>query len=274
MNSMAGNNKKNYLVETALLGHGLISVKSDDIISQWPKGAVLAWIEGGQPKIGNIEEFLLAKESINNWKRFDGLKLKEKFNKNTNAYLTASGTMVIAKKTGYPVVVTAGIGGIGDIKAERLCYDLPALSQLGITLVATSPKDMLDIPATLSWLKDNGVKIFGVNTKYCNGYIMKLDDYKLSVNLSYEDLNKMPYGCNLILNPIKEEKRLKNKYFLDEAIKSGKKAELEGTHYHPVANACFDRLSLGLSSKIQFDALISNIEIAELITNRKLKFND
>ena len=177
--------------------------------------------------------------------------------------------MVVAKDIGCPVVVTAGMGGIGDIKAERLCYDLPALSEFGITLVATAPKDMLDIEATLEWLNDNGVQTLGFNTEYCNGYILTLDSYRLSGKLSSDNIDDLEYGCNLILNPILENKRIKDKYLLEEAIKCGKLAERIGEHYHPAVNACFDRLSSGLSSKIQLESLISNIKLAKLITKNK-----
>ena len=266
---MDGNRPKNYLVETALLGHGLISVEDHEILSHWPKGAMLAWVEKGKIRIGTIEEFIPARQERDNWGRLDGLKIKEELDPNANAYLTASGTMAVAKEIGCPVVVSAGIGGIGDIKEERLCYDLPALSQMGITLVATSPKDMLDIEGTLNWLKEHGVKVLGFETEYCDGYILNLKSYKLSGNLSYEKANQLEYGCNLILNPIPKEERLKDESFLEEAIKAGKEAERIGEHYHPAANACFDRLSFGLSSKIQLKSLISNIKVAKMITKNR-----
>ncbi|HSH36577.1 pseudouridine-5'-phosphate glycosidase [Schnuerera sp.] len=264
-----GNRPKNYLVETALLGHGLISVEDYEILSAWPKGAMLAWMEKGKIRIGTIEEFIPGRQERDSWTRLDGRKVKEECNTNINAYLTASGTMAVAKEIGCPVVVSAGIGGIGDIKEERLCYDLPALSQMDITLVATSPKDMLDMEGTLNWLKDHGVNILGFETEYCDGYILSLKPYRLLKKLSYEDANQLEYGCNLVLNPIPKDHRLKDGSFLEEAIRAGKEAEEKGQHYHPAANACFDRLSFGLSSKIQLESLISNIKLAEIITENR-----
>lgn len=44
--------------------------------------------------------------------------------------LTASGTMAVCVKMGIPVAITCGMGGIGDIKGEELCPDLPALQQI------------------------------------------------------------------------------------------------------------------------------------------------
>lgn len=266
---MVGNRQIKYLVETALLGHGLPSIKNTNILSIWPKDAMLAWVEKGEIRVGTIEEFLPTRMKSDHWKRFNGLKIRKSLSKDVNGYLTASGTMIVAKKLRCPVVVTAGIGGIGDIYRENLCYDLPALAELGITLVATSPKDMLDIPATINWLKNHGVKVLGIDTEYCNGYILALQNHKLSGRVSVQDVNKLKYGCNLILNPIPKEERLKDSLLLQEAIKSGKQAEKEGKAYHPAVNACFDRLSLGMSSKIQLESLVSNIKLAELITNNR-----
>lgn len=42
-------------------------------------------------------------------------------------------------------------------------------------------------------------------------------------------------------------------------------AEDKGGYYHPAVNTCFDRLSNGLSSLIQLESLISNINIAKKI---------
>ncbi|NMB07415.1 MAG: hypothetical protein GX981_03365 [Tissierellia bacterium] len=269
MNSMGGNKPKNYIVETALLGQGLISIEDEKILSVWPKDALLAWIQKGKIKIGTIEEFIPARRESNNWQRLDGITVKNKRQDDVNAYLTASGTMVVAKAIGCPMVVSAGIGGIGDIKDEKLCYDLPALSKLGITLVATSPKDMLDIPGTLNWLNNHEVRVLGYNTNICNGYILVQEATELRGQINSQNANKLEYGNNLILNPIPEKNRLQDLSLLKEAIKAGKEAENQGGIYHPAANACFDRLSLGLSSKIQLESLISNIEVAKLISKNR-----
>jgi len=71
-----------------------------------------------------------------------------------------------------------------------------------------------------------------------------------------------------VLNPISYERRLNDTNFLTEAIKAGRHAEDNGQHYHPAANKCLDILSLGLSSKIQLESLISNIDIARRIVER------
>ena len=60
--------------------------------------------------------------------------------------------MAVCKKLGIPAAVTCGMGGIGEIKGEELCPDLPALAEIPIILISTGPKDMLERKATVSWL--------------------------------------------------------------------------------------------------------------------------
>lgn len=265
MNLMDGNKKMNYLVETALLGHGLVSTEDDLIISLFPEDALLAWIENGEIRIDNVSEFMLARKQYDLWKRFDGEAVLKHEYKGENAFLTASGTMAVAKKMNCKIVVTAGIGGIGDIKDEQCSYDLPALSEMGITLVATAPKDMLDIKGTLNWLQEHQVHTYGFNTEVCTGYIFELEPIYLEKEITEADLKKINPGCNLILNPILPDKRLKELALLEGGIAAGKMAEKIGEAYHPAANAFFDKSSNGYSSLIQLKALIENINIARNI---------
>jgi pseudouridine-5'-phosphate glycosidase len=254
-----------YLVETALLGHGLLSVDNDLILSLWPDDVSLAWIENGKVKIGNISEFIPLRKNSKGMERLDGLAVKRNEFNNKNAFLTASGTMEVARNLNCSLVVTAGIGGIGDIIDEKFCYDLTALSEMEITLIATSFKDMLDIQSSFNWLHENGVNTYGYNTTDCNGYIFMLEPVKIGKKIREVDLKNIKAGCSLILNPIPEEKRLKDLSILEGGILAGKDAEKRGEYYHPAANGYFDKSSKGLSSRIQLEALISNINMAKTI---------
>lgn len=254
-----------FMVETALLGQGLVSVSSEQIKKIWPDDAVVTWLKRGRIIVGSITEFLDDKDQVQSWRRLDGLTLDGGIKDGADGFLTASATMSIARDLGCPIVVSAGIGGIGDIIEERLCYDLPALAKTEITLVATSPKDMLDIPETIGWLHKNGVKTFGVGTAYCDGYVFTGQKTPLMQMLDHDGPGCIDRGHNLILHPIPREKRLQNPTYLQEAIKAGKLAEQNGEHYHPAANRRLDELSQGHSSLIQLEALIANIAVARTI---------
>lgn len=263
---MSVHRRVNFVVETALLGQGLVSVSNNQIKELWPDGALVAWLQKGGIILGSIEEFLYYKDQTESWKRLDGLTLYEGMKAEVNGFLTASAAMAVARDLGCPIVVSAGIGGIGDIIEERLCYDLPALAKTEITLVATSPKDMLDIPGTIGWLHNNNVKTFGVGTEYCDGYVFVGQKTQLMQALSRDEFSSIVRGHNLILNPIPYEKRLQKSDYLHEAIKAGKLAEQKGEHYHPAANRRLDELSQGYSSIIQLESLIDNIAVAREIT--------
>ncbi len=254
-----------YIVESALLGQGLVSVSSARIKELWPDDAMVAWLQQGRIILGSIEVFLDCRDQTKSWRRLDGLTLYKGIKEGANGFLTASATIAVARDVGCPVVVSAGIGGIGDIIEERLCYDLPALAKTEITLVATSPKDMLDIPGTIDWLHTNGVKTFGLGTEYCDGYVFVGRQTQLMQALSQDELSSIVKGHNLVLNPIPHEKRLQDNDYLREAIKAGKQAQQNGMHYHPAANRRLDELSQGRSSIIQLESLIANIRVARNI---------
>lgn len=254
-----------FVVETALLGQGLVSVSNSQIKKLWPDDALVTWLQKGRIILGSIVEFLHYKDQIESWRRLDGLTLYKGMKERVDGFLTASAAIAVARDLRCPIVVSAGIGGIGDIIEERLCYDLPILAKTEITLVATSPKDMLDIPGTIGWLHKNGVKTFGVGTEYCDGYVFADQKTQLMQALSHDELGLIVRGHNLILNPIPHEKRLQNSEYLREAIKAGKLAEQNGDHYHPAANRRLDELSQGRSSIIQLDSLIANIAVARNI---------
>ena len=176
--------------------------------------------------------------------------------------LTASGTMEVCRRLGVRCAVSGGIGGIGDVKGEELCPDLPALRDLPVALVCTSPKDMLDIPATIGWLRNAGVRTLGCGSAVCTGYVFNGEPVALDGEWNGEKCAPR----TLILRGIAPELRLKDRGVLARAVAEGKEAERAGRYYHPTVNAALDRMSGGYSSKIQLDSLVSNVRFAAKLT--------
>ena len=155
------------------------------------------------------------------------------------------------------------MGGIGDIVGEELCPDLPALSDLGVALIATSPKDMLNIPATVDYLREHGVTVAG---ERCTGYVFCSASVETDGPLSdYPDAaaveNIAKNGGLLLLNAIPEAEREQDLTIVEKAVEAGKRAEAAGGYYHPAANAEIDRLTDGHSSFIQLHSFIANIRM-------------
>lgn len=256
------------LVETALLTHGLRSITNEELADGWfCPDAVLAWVDRGELKLGSITEYLPFRERAAELIRIDCDHLEEALQSGASGALTASGTMAVCQKMNIPLAITCGMGGIGDLRGEELCPDLPALMRIPVALISTSPKDMLDRPATLDWLRRHGVHTVGAP---CTGYLFCGEavplELPLSVVKSEEEVRRLTAdGGLLILNPIPEEKRVQDRCILADAIKAGKQAEAEGRYYHPAANGEIDRRTDGYSSRIQLESIQQNYLLARSI---------
>lgn len=113
----------------------------------------IAWVDQGRIQTGGMEAFLPFRSRAKELLRIDCQSLEQACREGLSGALTASGTMALCAKWGVPLAISCGIGGIGDIQAEKLCPDLPALAEIPVTLLATAFKDMLDIPASITWLR-------------------------------------------------------------------------------------------------------------------------
>ena len=130
-----------YLVESALLTHGLKSVSNETIKKEWQDpGKKITWIDHGEIRIGDIDEFLEFRSRAASYPRIDCDLLEKALVEKQSGALTASGTMAVCVKMGIPVAITCGMGGIGDIKGEELCPDLPALQQIPVVLISARAK--------------------------------------------------------------------------------------------------------------------------------------
>ena len=177
-----GDENMNCLIETALLTHGLRSVANEELAQSWHcPDAILAWVDGGELKLGPIGEYLPFRERSEELIRIDCDHLEEALQTGASGALTASGTMAVCRRLDIPMAITCGMGGIGDLRGEELCPDLPALMNIPVALISTSPKDMLDRPATLDWLRRHGVHTAG---EPCTGYLFCGEPVALELPLS------------------------------------------------------------------------------------------
>ena len=245
-----------FLVESALLTHGLASLSNQALLEQWP-GELdnIAWVDAGRVVVGSMAEYLPFRDRAGDLCRISCDTLDRARAEGISGALTASGTMAVC----------CGMGGIGDLKHEALCPDLPALRDIPVALISTAPKDMLDIPATLAWLREAGVAVWGVGTDRCTGYLFHCADLPLEGDWGLRPLPP-DHRRLLLLQPIPEKQRVTDDSLLEQGIAAGKAAEAAGREYHPAANAAFDRLTGGHSSRIQLQSLIANARLAARLT--------
>ena len=117
-------------------------------------GKKITWIDHGEIRIGDIDEFLEFRSRASAYPRIDCDLLEKALVEKQSGALTASGTMAVCVKMGIPVAITCGMGGIGDIKGEELCPDLPALQQIPVILISAGPKRYAREPESNDRLAD------------------------------------------------------------------------------------------------------------------------
>ncbi|NLW91770.1 MAG: hypothetical protein GXY34_09250 [Syntrophomonadaceae bacterium] len=250
-------------VETALLGMGLPSISDQQIRDGWKTRLIdadiyLVWMETGKVMLGDLSCFLSVKNRPE-MQRIDGNKLKSAQENQISGFLTASAVMRISNECGA-ITVTAGMGGIrGAYKSD----DLHCLINLPVVLIASAPKDVLGLSASLQYLIQSGTRVAGWQTSQCDGFLFEHPPVEVPIlnRLTDADVNKQNSG-SLILNPIPARDRLQDENMLQEALKEGVAAEERGESFHPAVNAALDRLSNGVSSMIQLRALVQNINLA------------
>ncbi len=243
-----------YLIETALLTHGLRSVTNEEIRKVWTEGEEnLVWVSEGRIIVGGIDQYLEFRKRAKELIRIDCGLLDRALKEGLSGALTASGTMKVCQRLEVPFAVTCGMGGIGEIKGEELCPDLPALAEIPVSLISAGPKDMLDRRQTISWLINHGVTVLGAKRNWCTGYIFTGE--RVELQGVYKGEGNPPL---LIINEIDEDKRVQDEGILAAAVNAGRKAQQEGKYYHPAANGKIDELTDGYSSRIQLEALLNN----------------
>lgn len=242
--------RKKLLVESALLGHGIVSITNEEILDRMPKDVELGWVIDGKLRITTIDEFINYR-NIDSWGRFNYISLANTSNK--SGYLTASATMLAAEMHGYEYVISCGIAGIcPHINNAETPMDLLALKKSPSKLVATAFKDMIDIDRTKLWLDKNHINFCSTSGKM-DGYLFT---HKPIDILKCDSLKT---DSKLILNPIDNLSRIEDISIMEEGFKYGMQQQECGYAYHPAANKYFDEKSNGYSSKIQLRSLIDNI---------------
>ena len=286
----------NYLIESALLVHGIRDLDDELILHYWgSESGQIVWMEKGEIVIGDIRQLL----DFRNRCRDEGVIPRRANHYNLDKYaeigadsvLTASGAMSVCARAadgtltvkgvqtgGRYAAVTAGIGGFfPGLLEENDSHlwtkgdgppDVATLTSLNVVLVSSGPKDMLDYAGTIRFLDEHGVKVLGVSRDVFSGYIFIGEEAKLpgvleGARADHDDLSKdASQESVLIINEIAEEKRISDRGMLDEAVSYALEEEKKGGYYHPAVNAKIEELTHGYSACLQLAALIENAQIA------------
>jgi pseudouridine-5'-phosphate glycosidase len=255
------NLKPKVLLDSAFPGQGLPMISQEELIDKignFPDVGVV-WLAAGEIQVGTIADFLACPKD-ESWRRLDSAKVGSGY----NGYCTGSVTMDVARELGVGFVATAGIGGV-DWNG-KVCSDIPALADYPGLLVATAPKDILDLRATVAAWRKYKVPVYGWRTDRADGFLFSLGQEILDGVYKNE-------ARGLLLCPIKHELRLRDQNILEACRKIGLETPAEQSP-HPLVNAYLAEVTDGLASRLQLDALLNNITIALQLERRCNHGND
>jgi pseudouridine-5'-phosphate glycosidase len=237
------------LLDSAFLGQGLPGINREELMDSVGRFSHVGvvWLAAGEIQVGTIVDFL-GHTQDKSWRRLDSCKVAGGY----NGYCTGSVTMDVAGEIGVDFVATAGIGGV-DARGN-VCSDIPALAAYSGLLVATAPKDILDLKATIASLRSFKVHVYGWESERADGFLFSQQPENLDGLYNKEK-------SGLLLCPIQHELRLKDQSILQACRKIGLQTPPEHSP-HPAVNAYLAEVTGGLASRLQLDALLHNITVA------------
>ncbi|WP_337844238.1 pseudouridine-5'-phosphate glycosidase [Thermus sp.] len=131
--------------------------------------------------------------------------------KGKSAGTTVAATVHLAHRHGIPVFATGGIGGVHPEPFDESA-DLFALSRTPILVVASGPKAILDLEATLERLETLGVSVVGYRTDRLPAFCSPDSPYPLPARvetpleaaLLFQKARALGLGAVLLLNPVSQ----------------------------------------------------------------------
>lgn len=250
---------REFIIESALLTHGLKSISSERLKQELDKKWKIAWLDHRQTIVGNVDEFCEFRERAADYGRVNYFNYDQAVRAGRSGALTASGAMRVCEERGVPLVVTCGIGGLVSGQDIEKCNDLRALTRSEVSMMATAFKDMFDAAYTIEQAEKAGVWVCISDKVLPEGYIF-LHQKVCGMELP---LAKSVKPHMLWLNPMPKEKRIQEYRILEEAVIYGKKQEKQGRYFHPAVNAKIDELTAGRSSEMQLESLTANARLVE-----------
>lgn len=150
---------REFIIESALLTHGLKSISSERLKQELDKKWKIAWLDHGRTIVGNVDEFCEFRERAADYGRVNYFNYDQAVRAGRSGALTASGAMRVCEDRKIPLVVTCGIGGLVPDQCAEKCNDLRALMQSKVSMLATSFKDMFDFLYSVEQAEKSGVRV-------------------------------------------------------------------------------------------------------------------
>ncbi|GAB7231153.1 pseudouridine-5'-phosphate glycosidase [Facklamia hominis] len=258
-----------FLIESALLCHGIKGVDDETFLDMWPaEYDTIVWVQDGKVTIGNKSEFIIFKNSYQSQNRICFSNYDEMIQNNESGALTASGTLRCCHDLGYELAVSCGLGGLSPNKENNIVEsadDVTVFDEIkDVSLLGTSPKDMFSLKLTIEAWEKRGVKVVGLKHSTIRGYMFSGEPIEIRSNRE-KLLDNQQY---VYLNEINEERKIEDQNVLVQAVKYGSCQSKLGYDFQPAVNEKIDYLTNKYSSFLQLKSLIDNVKWAKnLLTN-------
>jgi pseudouridine-5'-phosphate glycosidase len=193
---------------------------------------------------------------------------------------TVAATASIAARAGIGVFATGGLGGVH--RAARESYDesadLVALARIGICVVCSGVKSILDVPATLERLETLGVAVAGYGTDRFPGFYLadsgqpagwRLDSPQaVAAVLRARSALGLDRTALVVANPLPPGEQLDpalHDRVLSEALALAEAAGVHGRDVTPFVLARFHAATGGESLRANVRLVLRNAELAARI---------
>jgi pseudouridylate synthase len=270
-------------LESTLIAHGLprprnLAVAHELEAAVRAAGAVPATIAvvGGEARIG-LDEAALAAIAGEDVAKCGPRDLAVVTARGDHGATTVAATAHLAARAGIPVFATGGLGGVHREARETWdeSADLETLARVGIVVVCSGVKSILDVAATLERLETLGVTVLGYRTDRFPGFY--LHDSGLPVPWRVETpaevasvvAARRELGTDdravVVANPLPVEEQLEpalHDRVLEAGLAAASEARISGKEVTPFLLDFLHRETAGMSLEANVRIVLRNARLA------------
>ena len=194
-----------------------------------------------------------------------------------NGGTTVAGTLIIAKRMGFKVFATGGIGGVHRNAPFDISADLPELGRSPLVVVCAGAKAILDLPNTLEYLETMGVPVIGYQTDDFPAFYSRTSGLKVTASASSPDdvariaRSHWEMGLEsaiLVCVPPPETDALPTAEMdkvIDQAVQDAERQKIHGAALTPFLLNRVSQLTHGDSLRANLALLLNNAAVAAQI---------
>ncbi|GAA6732996.1 pseudouridine-5'-phosphate glycosidase [Thermus oshimai] len=191
-----------------------------------------------------------------------------------SAGTTVAATVHLAHRHGIPVFATGGIGGVHPEPFDESA-DLVALARTPILVVASGPKAILDLEATLERLETLGVSVVGYRTDRLPAFYSPDSPYPLPARvetpleaaLLLQKARALGLGAVLLLNPVSQGLPYGEVAgWVEEANRMAAREGIRGKALTPYLLRRLSELSGGETDRVNRRLLLENARLAARVS--------